>query len=86
MQDHNANTVPNLTAARLIRSIRHELWQPVSTIIGYAELLATRRLDDQERAWMLENIRRAAGQLAVYLDRLERGEGLEPPAPKRSGD
>jgi hypothetical protein len=62
--------------------MRYELWQQISTIIGYAELLATRDADEQERAVMLRKIRYAAGRLAVYLDRLERGEQGEPPAPQ----
>ena len=60
-----------------IRAMSQELWQPISVIIGYAELLATRPRPEPERAAMLQEIRRASGRLGVYLDRLERGEGEE---------
>ena len=65
----------------LIRSIRYALWQPMSVIIGYAELLATRPADEQARAGMLEEVRQAAARLAAYMDQLENGEGLELLAP-----
>ena len=56
----------------LARSITHELRQPLSLIVGYAELLATRPLEEVERAAILAELRGAAARLAGSLERLER--------------
>ena len=55
-------------------SITHELRQPLSLIVGYAELLATREMPEPDRAAALAAIRRAAARLAGSLERLERGD------------
>ena len=58
------------------RSVTHELRQPLSLIVGYAELLA-RAPDELTRAELLAEIRRAAARLAGSLAKLERAEALE---------
>ena len=58
-------------------SVTHELRQPLSLICGYAELLATRPLPEDERVALLGQIRRAAERLSASLARLERAERLE---------
>jgi signal transduction histidine kinase len=58
----------------LARSVTHELRQPLSLIVGYAELLATRPFDEAERAALLAELRGAAARLAGSLERLERPE------------
>ena len=60
------------TPELLARSVTHELRQPLSLIVGYAELLATRDLPEAERAALLAELRRAAARLAGSLERLER--------------
>ena len=60
----------------LARSVTHALRQPLSLIVGYAELLA-RAPDELTRAELLADIRRAAARLAGSLARLERAERLE---------
>ena len=62
----------------LARSITHELRQPLSLISGAAELLATRRLSESERASLVAAIRTAAAQMAGSLARLDRPEPLRP--------
>ena len=62
----------------LSRSITHELRQPLSLISGAAELLATRRLSESERASLVAAIRTAAAQMAGSLARLDRPEPLRP--------
>ena len=65
-------------ATVLARSVAHELRQPLSEIVVCAELLATRRLPEPDRAALLAAIREAARHLAGSLARLERGGSLEP--------
>ena len=60
----------------LARSVTHELRQPLSLIVGYAELLA-RAPDELTRAELLGEIRRAAARLAGSLKKLERAAALE---------
>ena len=60
----------------LARSVTHELRQPLSLIVGYAELLA-RASDELARAELLGEIRRAAARLAGSLAKLEHAEALE---------
>ena len=59
------------------RSDVHELRQPLSVIIGYAELLATQPADEGRLAQLLGAIRRAAWGMAASLERLERAPELE---------
>ena len=59
----------------LVRSVTHELRQPLSLIVGYAELLA-RAPDELTRAELLAEIRRAARGTPPWT----RG----PPAPRPS--
>ena len=61
----------------LARSVTHELRQPLSLIIGYAELLARPERPDADRAILLAELRVAAARLAGSLARLERAEALE---------
>ena len=58
------------------RSVTHELRQPLSLIVGYAELLA-RAPDELTRAELLGEIRRAAARLGGSLAKLEQAERLE---------
>ena len=48
------------TLGMLSLSITHELRQPLSLIVGYAELLATRQLSEAQRTSMLGAVREAA--------------------------
>lgn len=64
-------TLEARTLGLICRSVTHELRQPLSLIAGYAELLATREMDEAERAALVDQIRRAAARLAASLDRLE---------------
>ena len=61
----------------LARSLTHELRQPLSLIVGYAELLARPDLLEAERARLLAELRVAAARLAGSLKKLERAERLE---------
>ena len=63
----------------LARSVTHELRQPLSLIIGYAELLA-RAPDELTRAELLGEIRRAAARLGGSLAKLERADCVRPPS------
>ena len=65
------------TPELLARSVTHELRQPLSLIIGYAELLARPDLPDAERAILLAELRVAAARLAGSLKKLEHAEALE---------
>ena len=65
---------PNAEADLLARSVTHELRQPLSLIVGYAELLATRDLPEAERSALLAELRGAAARLTDSLARLERPE------------
>ena len=60
----------------LARSVTHELRQPLSLIVGYAELLAAEP-EEAVRTLLLAELRRAADRLAGSLARLERVDGLE---------
>lgn len=60
------------TLRLLARSVSRELRQPLTVILGYAELLETRAVPAAERAARLAEIRRAAARLAGSLDRLDR--------------
>lgn len=59
------------------RSITHELRQPLSLILGYAELLAGREFGPDERGTIVAEIRQAARRLSASLDLLERSETLK---------
>ena len=61
----------------LARSVTHELRQPLSLIVGYAELLARPDLPAPERATLLAELRLAAPRLAGSPKKLERAEVLE---------
>ncbi len=61
----------------LVRSVTHELRQPLTLIVGYAELLATRPFDEVERAAILAELRGAAARLAGSLERLERPDACK---------
>ena len=65
------------TPELLARSVTHELRQPLSLIVGYAELLARPDLPEAERPPLLAELRVAAARLAGSLERLERGEELQ---------
>jgi signal transduction histidine kinase len=58
----------------LARSVTHGLRQPLSLIVGYAELLARPDLPEPERARLLAELRVAAARLAGSLALLERAE------------
>jgi signal transduction histidine kinase len=60
----------------VVRSVTHELRQPLSLISGYAELLASGRLTDRERDNLLLELRAAIHRLAASLDLLERSDAL----------
>ena len=61
----------------LARSVTHELRQPLSLILGYAELLARPDRPARERAQLLAELRLAASRLAGSLAKLEHAEALE---------
>jgi signal transduction histidine kinase len=69
---------PRMPERLLARSVAHELRQPLSLIIGYAELLASRRPDGDEQAALVAAIRAAADRMAASLARLDRPEELRP--------
>jgi signal transduction histidine kinase len=67
-----ADDAPDLLA----RSVTHAVRQPLSLIVGYAELLA-REPDEGARALLLAELRGAAARLAGSLERLDRPEPPE---------
>ncbi|MEI7999915.1 MAG: histidine kinase dimerization/phospho-acceptor domain-containing protein [Actinomycetes bacterium] len=50
-----------------MRFLRHELRTPLHAVLGFAELLGTRSLDDDARGY-LEQIRSAAQRLQTIVD------------------
>jgi signal transduction histidine kinase len=65
---------PSGTFDLLARSVTHELRQPLSLIVGYAELLERGSVGEAERAALVAEIRSAAARLAGSLSRLERAD------------
>lgn len=61
--DPNRSTGPDHTT----RSLRHELRTPLHAILGFAELLGGRNLDDEARR-DLDQIRAAARRLQAIVD------------------
>jgi signal transduction histidine kinase len=51
----------------LLSHMNHELRTPLTTILGFAELLSTSDLDEQQREWNASVIR-AARRLRTILD------------------
>jgi nitrogen-specific signal transduction histidine kinase len=62
--------------ADLIRSIRQEVWQPLSVIVGYAQLMAAEP-DEATRAAHLGELLHAVARVDGLLGRLECAEPLE---------
>ena len=60
----------------LTRSVTHELRQPLSLIVGYAELLARPDVDGADWPVLLASIRDAASRLAGPLKKLEHAQEL----------
>jgi signal transduction histidine kinase/CHASE3 domain sensor protein len=52
----------------LMATVSHELRTPLASVLGYAELLRTRRLDDSTRTEILGTVHREAKRLSGLID------------------
>jgi signal transduction histidine kinase/CHASE3 domain sensor protein len=52
----------------LMQTVSHELRTPLASVVGYTELLRTRRLDDDSRAEILATVHREAKRLSSLID------------------
>jgi signal transduction histidine kinase/CHASE3 domain sensor protein len=52
----------------LMATVSHELRTPLASVLGYAELLRTRRLDEESRDEILGTVHREAKRLSALID------------------